>query len=223
MCSHFRYPFAATALLAACSEFPTPAELAQVQILAVRAEPPALVAGESARLAVLVAGPAGTVEPELVHWSMADALPARIEIGDTGAATLVATSEVTAPHWIELAVTVQLEGGHLLRARKSIRVGGGRGANPLVHALQVDGSAHQEGEPLRTAPGTALALQLDAGPELGESAGTSWFATTGELAFYRRASTHWTAPAEPAHGHLYAVYRDGAGGVAWRSHELLVE
>ena len=56
-----------------------------------------------------------------------------------------------------------------------------------------------------------------------ETMSVAWFATAGTMRDARTgssstdASTVWTAPAQAATVHLWAVLRDSRGGVAWTS------
>jgi hypothetical protein len=74
-------------------------------------------------------------------------------------------------------------------------------------------------------------------PELGrltdekESLFVTWYATAGELEAHRLAPTdpglrsvenRWTASSEPGSVGLWAVLRDGRGGVGYAAHRILV-
>jgi len=208
----------AAGCLTACTDFETPAELSHAQILAVRADPPVVAAGERARLSVLVAGPDGRIEPAAVDWT------GPVEIDGDGAWYRAPGSVDAGGIFDTIEVAVELDDGTTLTAVKAIGVGlPVVAANPEILEARVDGAPIVDGEPVILEVGQSVELDLRVSPAPGPDAIFSWYATTGEIDLYRRSPTELAAPDEPATGSLFAVYRDGLGGVAWRELSLRIE
>lgn len=193
-------------LAAACSELATPAELSRPQIIGVRADPPAVEPGGSARLSVLVAGPDGAIEPAAVHWDG----PVR---QDADGVTWF--DAPPSPATVKLGLVVELDDGTTLPAIKTIAVSAGAAgaANPEVGPVTVDGAA-----PTSAPTATTVELTVDA----GSATQVSWFVTGGSIALYRRTPTAWDTPDEPADVTGFVVCRDGRGGTSWRSFTVAV-
>ena len=107
--------------------------------------------------------------------------------------------------------------------------------NPFAATLLLDDAA-AGGAPIPA--GAEVVVALEAGPGSAETLGdgreeeliVSWFSTGGSFEDDRsfgpqpeRFETTWTAPDEPATVTMWAVLRDGRGGVAWTSADLSIE
>lgn len=197
--------------LAGCTDFATPAELSRPQILAVRADPPVVAAGERSRLTLLIGGPSGRIEPAAVEWL------GPVEEID-GEWWYTAPAAIDAGGFVEsLEVVVELDDGTTLSALKTIGVGlPVEAANPVIEAVFVDGAPLAEGEALAVGPERTVTLDVRVAPVPATGAIFAWYATTGEIDRYRRSPTELVAPDVPDEGSLFVVYRDGLGGVAWR-------
>jgi hypothetical protein len=212
--------------LAACDGETTPRwDLAHDRIVAVRATPPSLAAGERGAVDVLVtseaAGPA-ELAPMLV--AVAPATPAPLvgavaPDGGTWAVTAPAADalaaartalglEPGAPVPLGLVVTVAI-GEQVFVATKTVWLGESA-ANPTIPELRIDGTAMAEGAPLVLALGERE-LAIDA----GEEDDIAWFTSIGDLEDALDPVAHLLVE-EPADGSLVVVRRDPQGGVAWR-------
>jgi hypothetical protein len=203
---------------AACEDVPMPYDLDHARVMAVRVEPPALAAGERARIDVLVTDAAGgprvadagtftirspiplaiTREPD--GWvvqapSETDLAMARTTLG------LAPDADVIAP--LELAIDSD-EGE--LRATKTVALGT-RAANPPAPAILQDG----EPAPRVMTDAADVVLTVDAAdPALSYR----WFSSVGDVTGYTRAEAT-LEPIAGTRGHLGVVVRDQAGGTAW--------
>lgn len=222
---------AIAAAAAACTDLPTPAELARPQILAVRADPPAIPAGDRAALSILLAGPDGPISGVEVDWSLAEPTADQPAIGrierDAGAVWYVAPAEVDGVALAAVEATAYPDDSPPLVAVKAIAVGVPQPtANPDIVELSADGAAIGDDADgagaLAAVPGQIVDLDVVVDPPPGDDSQVAWYASVGEFDRYRRAPTTWTAPEEPADGDLFVVYRDGRGGVAWRHAAIAV-
>lgn len=202
---------------AGCSDFSTPAELDHAQIIAVRAEPPAVMPGERARLEVLVAGPDGPLSQPPASWSVAGG--GAVAVDDSGVAVVVDGDVGSDVVWVDVEVDI---GGEILRARKALVIGAGPATNPEVRALWV-GDLDAGDEPVVVGAGSTVPLAVDMDPEPGEGALVSWYSTVGDIDRYRLADSELVAPPAADSGWLMVVVRDGRGGVGWRIARLRVE
>ena len=206
----------------ACSDFHTPAELSKPQIIALRVEPATITPGSRAKLTALVAGPDG-IMPAEVSWSVtspANAANATIDVDDEG--TWIAPALDAIPASIEVDARVVVAGDVLLGVR-SVRIARDVTDNPRVATLRVNGDDLPEGQPLVLQRSEPVELTISTAPHMEDGARVSWYATVGEITLYRRVPTEFVAPDQPATGWLIVVYRDGVGGVAWRSHPLQIQ
>jgi hypothetical protein len=204
--------------LTACTDFATPSELSHPQIIAIRATPPLVAAGERAELSVLVAGPNGRIEPRAVTWR------GRIEV--VGETVWYTAPDDVQPGGIfeELAATVELADGTELAAVKSIGVGLPLAAdNPSITEVRADGQAMAAGDAIVLDLERTITLDLSVEPAPTDDAIFSWYSTAGEIDLYRRSPTELAALDEPATGALFVVYRDGFGGIDWRELALRIE
>jgi len=207
----------AAALAMGCTDFAGPAELAQTQILAVRAVPPAIVAGGTSDLEILIAGPDGDVQPDRLRWRV---MPGSGGIVSDGG-TLRAPANLDKLQLAEVEVVATVAGEELI-AVKYVGLGvPAPTSNPVIQSIAVDQRPIAE-DRMAIAAGTTIELSAEI------AGGTSsdiylWYATAGDVDDYRESQTRWTAPAQPGGVFLYLVYRDGVGGVDWRRLEITVE
>jgi hypothetical protein len=219
----------AAAAATACNDFATPAELSHPQVLALRAEPPAVPAGERAALSLLVAGPDGDVTPAAIDWAVigvGEDLPTvgAIEIDGDGAVFFAAPQDTDGVTLAVVQATIHIDDAKPLTAVKGIGAGVlSATANPTILGLRIGGEPVADGGVITLTRGATVSLELDVDPLPGQDSIFSWYATRGEIELYRRSPTELVTPEEPGEGWLYAVYRDGAGGTAWRRVGLLVE
>ena len=217
-------PVAALAALvtaSGCNDFATPAELAATQILAVRADSPAIPTGERTRLSILVADSAGVVPDPVVTWQTVSFAAGRPPIGavevDGGEPWYRAPDALPdgEPTIAVVQATVTASGRELI-AVKGIGVGLPRIPNIAVTELAAAGAPVAPGEAITAAPGARIELDVRTEPPAGEDVTYAWYATTGTLELYRRTPVELEAPEVPGAGWVIAVVRDGTGGVDWR-------
>lgn len=206
--------------LAACNDFATPPELAAPQILGVRAEPPAIPAGERAALTALVAGPDGTIEPQRTEWAVVEAVEGAPVIGaievDGDGVYYRAPDALDDPALATVQVTVEVAGDDALVALKAVGVGLPMATdNPVIARVLVNGEEVPDGGEVVLAVGEPATLDAEVAPFGGNDVIYSWYSTQGEIELYRRSPTEIVGPDEPGDGHMYFVYRDGRGGIAW--------
>lgn len=217
-------PFAA-----GCEELDTPAELDRPQILAVRAAPARLGAGQRAELSLLVAGPEGDLAPTAVDWAVivpdgAAAAAGSIEIDGEDAHYRAPDQPVAEPRVVTLQVTAVLADDTALIAEKAILLGADSLPEPLITQVLADGVAADERVEVAAGGAIELALRTEsAAPDdpLQEPL-TTWYTTCGTFAPHREPVVQLEAPDEPCQGMIYAVFRDGLGGVDWRRIEVEV-
>ena len=213
----------------ACETLPVASELTRPTILAVRADPPVIDAGERAALDVLIAGPDGTIDDAALQWSIVSAfeeLPiiGSIERDESGSAVYVAPSVVDEPTGTAIEVIADVGDGAPLEAIKTIVVGFSFAVpNPRVTGLSIDGIALAENDVIALSPGEIRALDVTVAPAPTDESDFAWLTTLGTIDRYRRSPSEYIAPDHPGRGQLYVVYRDADGGVAWRSHAIVVE
>jgi hypothetical protein len=216
-------------LAAGCADFETPAELDRPQILAVRAAPARLSAGQRAELSLLVAGPEGDLTPTALDWTViapggAATEAGSIEIDGEGAYYRTPDQAVDEPRAVTVQVTAMLADNTALIAEKTILLGADSLSEPLITDVLADGVA--VGERAEVAAGGAIELALrteSAAPaDPPQEPLTTWHTTCGTFAPHRESAVLFEAPDEPCAGMIYAVFRDGLGGVAWHSLEIEV-
>jgi hypothetical protein len=217
----------------ACTDFATPAQLAAPTIIAVVAAPPIVAPGQQTEVSVVVAGPDGRLMDLTPRWTLVESFPTVPPMGtllvEGDVATYQAPEQVPPrPEDVPPVDTLRLEvdvpdgdgGTRTLAAVKAIAVLAEPTANPTLTILDGDGAEVSE---LRASPGEALALSLGVAPAPTASARYAWYATLGEIEDYQSSPTELVAPAEPGAGEVFAVVRDGVGGVAWRAVPFVVE
>lgn len=209
--------------LAACvPDSDPPWQLDHDRIVAVRAEPPAILPGEVASLDVLVAhagGPTSIEAPRVAsaadqslytavhfvfdHWQVdgpdeAQLAAARAEMGLAG----------NAP--VPLDVTVQVQGP--LYAEKRVLLGA-TAQNPPMPSVTIDGAA---------APSAIMLGAHRAVPLLIQAQDVRWLTSCGELGEDREPAVTLTT-GDACTGELVVVVRDGAGGVVWQVWPLTID
>ena len=232
----------ACAALAACDDTTPAWELDNDRIIAVRATPPGLAAGERATLDALITLPGqgpGEVMPALAAAAPArpdeevpPALAAAVVL-DGGTWTVVAPDEATLaalradlgimpgqPIPLRVGVSITFPAGPLV-AIKTVRLGEAA-ANPELGAITVGGTPVSDG--MTVPPDTDVALAATA----AETDEIAWLTSVGDLSDADDALAtlnHDSAadPPPPTTGHLAVVKRDATGGVAWGFWTIAVE
>ncbi|MEZ4365648.1 MAG: hypothetical protein R2939_05100 [Kofleriaceae bacterium] len=216
---------------AGCTDFATPAQLATPQLIAVVAEPPVVRPGQTSALTAVVAGPDGVVTGLTPRWSLVESFPTVPPMGTVSAdgdgARYAAPAEVPErPEGVPPIDTVRLEvdvtvdgAPRTLAALKVMGVVDVDAENPTIRVVDAAGA---EVTALTAAVDAPLALAIEPDPAPTEDARFAWYATVGEIEAYQSNPTELTA-AEPGAGTVIVVYRDGAGGVAWRELPITVE
>jgi hypothetical protein len=206
-------------LLSSCAdETPPPWQLDQDRIVAVRAEPPGLAPGQTARLQALLAmagGPLRVVEPRgasaptapaglfvavhfnLDHWEInapdeERLAEARAELGLTASAP------------VPLDVIMQFAGP--LYAEKTVWLGAAHD-NPELPRVTFGGRAASD--LALSAPG-----EIELLIEASERRHVRWLTSCGELVGHDQPSATLRVPSA-CDGELVVVVRDDRGGVVW--------
>ncbi|MCE9577869.1 MAG: hypothetical protein K8W52_32340 [Deltaproteobacteria bacterium] len=203
---------ASVALVTGCAdEVDPPWQLDHDRIIAVRATPPAIGAGETTTLDVLV-GHVG--EPTTVEMPEAAAIVSPPEL----AGPLV-DGEFTAPTIEELAarglradaevpVVIATRVGPWV-ATKTVRIGAAA-QNPTI-AIAIDGAAVEGAIEVAAGVDVALTIDVDAG------ASVTWLTSCGTLHDFDLAHARLRVePDDPQAGELAIVVRDAHGGTAWQ-------
>jgi hypothetical protein len=209
-----RILIAATALsLAACAESTSMALLDHPQILAVRADPPAIPAGGEARIEVLAGDASGAlfvVAPETMATEVDAPLAQRREDGWYIVAPLELPSDQT-PLALPIEVTLTID-DLVLAASKTVILGA-EATNPVIDAVEI---------PAVVARGTETAILATGSGGTGEL-GYAWYTSIGELDSYRSADATFLAGDAPGSGEVLVVIRDAQGGVTWQTVPIVVE
>ena len=221
-------------LVACNADVDEPWQLAHDRIIAVRAEPPRIAAGEQSKIDLLVGfaeQPAAERAPDFANvispMSLADLM------GPSGGEWVV-----TAPSEERLAA-VRTELGLMPGAPVPLQVGvaatwpnpvmspneagfgglktvwlGETQANPTLAGLTINGIDVPEGEEIVVAKDTKIPLYVEADDEVQI---VNWLTSCGEMHDYDLHSAYLTVgPEDPQEGELAVVVRDPSGGVAWR-------
>ena len=219
------------ATVAACDEFATPAELAHPQILAIRAEPPVITPGTTATLELLIADADGRMSAPNVAWEVTSAGPGAPLLGAVegqpdGTALYTAPTELAEePALASVQATVDVGESAPLIAIKGIGLlSADLGlVNPTVSAFLVDEVDRLAEQNIVVAPGQTVALEIATEPASGDMATYAWYSTGGAIERYQSNPTEMVASETPTSGWLFAVTRDGFGGVAWHAVQLDVQ
>lgn len=220
-----------TALIAlsiGCNDFATPAELDRPQVLAIVAEPPALAAGERAALSVVVAGPEGQIEPAMPMWASVAPVPNAPAVGtverdgDTYYYVAPPMQPAMNPTLALVEVTVDVGRDAPLVANKALAVGSLILRNPVVESFTADGTDVLDAEVMSVAAGATVPIEVGVVDGLPLDGFVSWYSTVGEIELYRSNPTEIVFDTA-AEGWLFAVVRDGMGGIAWTKVRVVVE
>ncbi len=238
---------AAALAVVGCNDLSQIWEIDRPRVIAVQLTDPALQAGESAEVRLLVGDADGSiaeVSPTLITTEgiglEPEVLAALSLAPAAGGWTVTANDQATIdaaraaraltddqPLDVQFAVLVTV-GGKDLVALKTVRLGAD-GANPPVPTILVDG---ETASPAALVVDVEAALTLDGLPPPPADPATapdeevlelSWLTSTGDLteSKTRTAALTVDAEAEPA-GVVVAVVRNALGGVSWASIEIEV-
>lgn len=215
-------------LVAGCEDFATPAELEKPTVIAVVATPPIAKLGETSSLEIVMVDPNGPLAPSEVTWELRPTYRGyetigTIEPGSDGAAVYRAPESLPDLPANALPVdtlVIQVSGGGAtIEVIKLMGVANLESSNPEIELLA-------DGEPVTdeltvTRDGT-FALSLIEAPDAGDDARYAWYSTFGTIEKYQSNPTEIVIDADEdvTEGWLHGVYRDGLGGVAWRSVRL---
>lgn len=218
---------AALALGAGCAgDIDPPWQLDHDRIVAVRAEPPSIMAGQSSRIDALLAkkgAMTSVATPELATvispTSMADVLSI-----DSGTWVVTAPSEdridaargdlkLAAGAPVPLQIGVSYAGG-TLTAVKTIDLGE-TAANPMLNGLMIDGQpAPAAGADVAIGKLVKVPLSIDANDTQFD---VNWLTSCGTMHDYDLPQSYMEVESgDPTAGELGVVLRDGNGGVNWQ-------
>lgn len=222
------------ALVACNADIDEPWQLAHDRIIAVRAEPPRIAAGEQATIDLFLGY---TEQPTAVRVPDFANVIAPMSLAD-----LMGPSDgtwvVTAPSEERLA-SVRAELGLLPDAPVPLQIGvaaawptpvmspneagfgalktvwlGDTAANPTLEGLTINGIAVPAGEEIVVAKDTKIPLYVEADDEVQI---VNWLTSCGEMHDFDLHSAYLTVgPEDSQEGELAVVVRDPTGGVAWR-------
>lgn len=213
----------------ACDDFATPAELAGPQILAVQAEPAAVLPGETTTLSILVADQSGEVTDPAVNWQITPTNPGEPLLGELAAGE-TATALYTAPGDVTATVTVASVtadvtiASDVLTAVKAIPIGSVPISNPEMQGLRADGDDILDTSSLTLSAGQTVTLEVDVGADTdGDMTTFAWYSTAGEIERYQSNPTELVVRDTTGDTWLFVVVRNGLGGVIWHGLEMVVE
>lgn len=200
-------------VLAACADETTPPwQLDQDRILGVRATPPGIAPGETARLVALLAHADGPVTEEQPLGASAAFAPADLytavhynidhwEVNAPDESKLAeARAELGLPADAPIPLEITLELPGPLYATKTVYLGTSR-VNPEPPSVHPDTSS----------------IRIDHDLQLTSvsTGDVRWFTSCGELIDHDQAIATLRVE-DPCDGELVVVVRDDAGGVTWR-------
>jgi hypothetical protein len=223
----------ALALCAGCDDTDPAWQLDNDRIIAVRATPPGLAAGEQGQLDVLVTRAGGG--PEVIAPELAIALPSDASAAETPAQLRGAVMperggwSVVAPDagaLTELRAGMGLAEGAAVPLRVGVRVDLGSGPLDAVKTVMLGAAERNPALPAVTIGGVPAADGLQLGQDqdielrvaAAEGDEVFWLTSVGELSDqddavatvrHDRGDDHLLA------GHIAVVLRDGKGGVVW--------
>lgn len=221
----------ALALAGCASDLDEPWQLDHDRIIAVRATPPRIVAGERSTIDLL----AGYEEAPLEERSPDAAVvlsPASLaDVLDTSTWTVTAPDddrlaaaraelglEPGAPVPLQLGVAarwpypVQSVDGTSFTATKMVWLGDSAD-NPQLTGMRMNGAEMPDAGELVMPMSEQVPLLIDADDTVDI---VSWLTSCGEMHDSDLHAAYIVAPAEPCEGELAVVKRDDKGGVAWR-------
>jgi hypothetical protein len=222
---------AALAALGACTNDIDPAwQLDHDRVIAVRATPSRIAAGESAVLDALFGhkgGPPGEIEPDTVEVISPTSLAGAVSHG--------AHWTVTTPGADQLAAArteLSLDAGAPVPLRLRVRFAGtsldglkvvwvGEHAdNPVLDLVTIDDQNALAQTQLTVAAGVDVPLAVD----FDDSFNINWLTSCGTMHDFDLAKAHLhVEPADPHSGTLALVVRDTLGGVAWHLWPITAE
>ncbi len=218
-------------LLAACTDFATPASLEKPTILAVTAEPPVVAAGEASRLDTVVVDGSGVLIGLTRTYALIETYPGvaplgRLEEDDLGV-RYIAPDPVPArpgnpPPLDTVQITIDGVGATPLTAIKVMVIAPISTRNPVITGLTIGPSDGMTGTVV-VRRGETLPLMVVTDPPPGDQARFAWYTIAGTIERYQSNPAELVVDDEAESGWLFVAVRDGQGGVAWRGTELSVE
>ncbi len=217
----------AAALLGACDDFATPADLSRTQILAIRAAQPAVAPGASTELEVLIADADGELADPQVQWEVVASDPTQPRLGSIervdGRVLYRAPAAVAeTPAFATIQATFAAQSQELV-ALKVVAIGELPLTNPTITSITADGEVLADDAGLEVEAGSSTALMVDV-ESSADDLSYAWYVTAGEIERYIfNPATLVIADDAPAKdAWLFVVVRDGRGGVGWRKVPLRV-
>ena len=221
----FAGAFAAATVLSACTgDIDPPWQLSHNRIVAVRAEPPGITAGQTSQLDALLAhkdSMTSVASPELAAVTSPASLSDVLTV-DNGSWVVTAPSEdrlaaartelkLDAGAPVPLAINVSYAGGALV-ATKTVLLGQAA-ANPALVDLMIDGKAPGDSE-LSVGKLVRVPLSVAADDTVFD---VDWLTSCGTMHDFDLPAAYLMVEADdPTAGELGVVLRDGAGGVSWK-------
>jgi hypothetical protein len=155
-----------------------------------------------------------------------DAAPiGEVEIDGTGQPYFVAPpvqpEDNPALAMVQAEVSDAAEGDPLV-ALKAVVVGRVPLANPTLTAFVAGAEDVLANPQLQAALDETVTLSLETLPPATEDSTCAWYSTIGTIEMYRSNPTELVAD-ESGEGWLFAVARDGLGGVVWHKVHVTVE
>ena len=232
-------------LWAGCDDLSLPPELTHAQVLAVRADPPALGPAGEADIRLLIAGPDGALTPLAVAgvatFGTLDVVEDGASTGDASAAVLryrAPEAPSTEAFDDTLTLAIELDDGTVLQAVKRVHVAPNidelddvSPVNPEIVALRIGASEVADGATIDALPqedidfigdgddGGFIDIEVMAADGNSDEWQISWFTTAGTIDRYRSNPSELEISAQPTSGWLYAVVRDGVG-TSWHTVRL---
>lgn len=210
-----------------CDEFATPAQLETSQIIAVISDPPVVRPGEFATLSAIVAGPDGEVVGLPTRWESVATFNGSLPLGSV-VANADGTATYTAPTDLDpdlppvgtVEVHIDTADGERV-AVKAIGIANLAATNPSLDAIVFDGVPASASATLATGQTVELAVNIT--PEPSDDAIYAWYSTVGEIERYQSSPTSMIASDTATEGWVFAVARDGRGGIAWAKLAVTVQ
>jgi hypothetical protein len=232
-------PATAIALAACQTDLDEPWQLDHDRIIAVRAEPPRILPGQTATIDVLLGfadAPTAERSPDLAGVVSPESLRDLVSVDGgrwivtapdedrlaAARAELELATDAPVPVVIGVAVTwptpVQSPDGRTFGAIKTVWLGD-TGANPELSSVLVAGSPPDDELVVSVGAETRMFVDFD-----DETHIVNWLTSCGRMHdFDLRAAYLTVAPDDPQEGELALVVRDDRGGVAWRVWPIRVE
>jgi hypothetical protein len=225
-----------TAISAGCTDFSQPWELDHARVLAVRAAPPGISAGQTSELSALVLRPDLSIAEISAVSITIDEPYDRLLMPATSAKVAAAEEEVVTQaralleldpaESIQVPVNVKIslmdpaaENQELVSV-KTVRVGGST-ENPAIPTIAVNGSAVATGvqTPINFVKLQEYTLEANAGSSTEVT--YAWFTSRGELKLSEAQLSKLKVDTVGS-GTVLVIARDKLGGVAWRQFAFAV-